>query len=159
MSQYLVYFLADPRSGEVRYVGLSKQIKKRVQQHCAIGSDNGTKEKKKWISELKNAGLSPEVVEVEYHNTKKDGANSEKEWISIMREGGCNLTNREAVALRKKSATIYIRFPDDIESQVETEHQRRTKAAGVDVTLTAVVLDLVKRGLKSLARSRKRSSK
>ena len=57
------------------------------------------------------------------------------------------------------SKMIYIRFPDDIASKVEAEQSRKEKAAGVEVTLTAVVVDLVKRGLKSLARSRKRSNK
>ena len=55
--------------------------------------------------------------------------------------------------------TYYIRFPDDLESQVEGEKDRVERESGVEQKMTSVIMSLIKRGLKSLARSRKRSTK
>jgi hypothetical protein len=53
--------------------------------------------------------------------------------------------------------TYYIRFPDDIESKIETEKQIAEKKSGVEAKMNSVILSVLWRGIRSLELSRKRS--
>jgi len=53
----------------------------------------------------------------------------------------------------------YLRLPDEVDDAIEVERIRRVEKKKDNVTFTEVALDLIRRGLKSLARSRKRSTK
>lgn len=56
---YFVYALADPRTGEVRYVGCTADLERRFSDHCAASYDSSTYA---WCRELASLGLEPVLV-------------------------------------------------------------------------------------------------
>lgn len=56
-----IYGLADPRTGEIRYVGKSDRPKLRLASHR---SNSGARAVREWCAEVMADGLSPEVVEL-----------------------------------------------------------------------------------------------
>jgi len=53
-----VYTLADPRTGEPRYVGATKRPKARLNDHIQRAHNEGVSE---WVDELESAGVEPEM--------------------------------------------------------------------------------------------------
>ncbi|HDZ14772.1 hypothetical protein LCGC14_1296630 [marine sediment metagenome] len=84
-----IYALADPRSGEIRYVGKSNVPKRRLYNHKTTRfKDN--KLKNMWLRELYTNGMNPEIKALEC--CKEDRwEEKEKEWISFF--GLENLVN------------------------------------------------------------------
>jgi len=98
-----VYGLTDPRTDQVRYVGITlKDPKARLRGHLDLGS-SGSSAKKEWIRKLKGLGLKPKVRVLERReiiisdsgtdHPPPEAKEIEKEWISKMQERGCDLTN------------------------------------------------------------------
>ena len=88
---YSIYELVDPRSNEVRYVGLTKfNLSKRLKEHV-----DKSKCKKRllhvnyWINSVLDNGLFPEIRLIE----KTDDNLRECYWISEYRSRGYKLTN------------------------------------------------------------------
>jgi len=55
---HFVYALTDPRTGHVRYVGLSHQPEIRFKAHVATVS----RSTKQWVLELRSLGLKPDML-------------------------------------------------------------------------------------------------
>jgi len=84
-----IYTLSHPLTGEVRYVGKSNDLKKRLKEH---GSAKANTKKDNWLKSLKKNGLRPTIDIVE--------SVSSEEWkywevfyISLFKSWGFNLTN------------------------------------------------------------------
>lgn len=89
-----IYFLVDPRTFDIRYVGktvqtLGRRLNSHVYEastgkynhHCAC-----------WIRSLLAVGLSPNIIHINYcHDTQL--CEKEKEWIKSLKFIGVNLTN------------------------------------------------------------------
>lgn len=58
-----IYALKDPLDGQIKYIGQTSNIKRRLFAHMA--GQSGTTEKKRWILGLKMLGLQPEVILLE----------------------------------------------------------------------------------------------
>lgn len=87
---YCIYGLADPISGNIRYIGQSYDPKIRYKFHLKIKKPRTYKEF--WIVSLKKLGLLPELVIIE--TTTFDKINErERFWIAEYRSLGFNLTN------------------------------------------------------------------
>lgn len=86
-----IYTLENPITGEIRYVGKTKNPKMRFHNHCNK-LHNTNSHKRNWINSLRNLGLRPimniidEVEESEWHYW-------EKYWIQQLKNWGYNLTN------------------------------------------------------------------
>lgn len=92
--EWFVYTLKDPRNGDVRYVGWTVNIKRRLYLH--IWHSDKSKErdswKARWISSLIAEGVSPEIEVVE--SGIGDGWKvAEPKWIAHFRILGFKLTN------------------------------------------------------------------
>lgn len=90
-----VYILSDPRSGEIRYVGMTrKTIDARLRRHLVSESDqrNGRTYRARWVQSLKRLGLRPHVALVQAVPGDSGGA-AERYWIAYFRSVGCPLTN------------------------------------------------------------------
>lgn len=85
-----IYTLADPRTGEVRYVGKTiKLLEKRLNSHV---NDNSANHKVHWIKSLAKLGLKP-VIDVLEEVKECDWQEAEKFWISMMKFYGFKLCN------------------------------------------------------------------
>jgi hypothetical protein len=75
-----VYFLVDPLDSQVRYVGMSKNAKKRFKQHLRLLDQN--KRKNAWIDNLLGWGLLPELHIIEVLHDLTTAREREAYWIS-----------------------------------------------------------------------------
>jgi len=91
-AQVKIYTLAHPVTGEVKYIGKTKNdLKTRIKLHMSI---NGRKEsaRVKWIKELKAQGLRPAAEVLEYC-PKSDWERTEDFWINQFKAWGFDLVN------------------------------------------------------------------
>lgn len=94
-SQFLIYGLTDPRTGEIRYVGQSSTGFARPSSH---GSESKLRSaertyKTRWIRQLKKLGLSYDIVILEEVPGVSDLDDRERFWISRLKHVGNQLTN------------------------------------------------------------------
>lgn len=93
-----IYALTDPSTNQVRYIGLSLNMKKRVYCHLV---DYNHKRKLHWplycwIRKLKKDNKMPSSVcltSFNYNFKRQDLCNCEKYWISYFRSAGVKLLN------------------------------------------------------------------
>jgi len=87
-----IYTLADPRSGEVRYVGKTKfSLNARLMGHL---NDKHKCHKTHWINSLKANGIKPSIEIIEESNLE-NWQEAERFWIASLRQIGCRLTNQK----------------------------------------------------------------
>lgn len=93
MKPHFIYALVDPRTDEVRYVGKTVDLKRRMRRHRNIGrSENPSIYRDRWIQSLMDDGLDFIVWILEVCDDKNWIA-SEIKWIAYFKEQGCSLTN------------------------------------------------------------------
>lgn len=88
---YYVYGLFDPKTEELRYVGVTYRPHKRLMNHIH-SSKKATTHKDHWILSLKKQQLKPLMYVFEIVN-KKDVQEIEQFYICYFRSIGCRLTN------------------------------------------------------------------
>lgn len=90
-----IYALVDPRTGFIRYVGkTSCPLNRRLAGHINDSLRRRFQVPRfRWIGRLLNAGLRPEIVELEQC---EDWQDAEQFWISYLRFVGCDLLNATA---------------------------------------------------------------
>lgn len=86
-----IYKLSDPITGDVRYIGKTKNLKNRLYQHCFVPFKNDKKDL--WIRSLQDAGLNP-IMEVIEKCNSEIGCERELYHISKYIENGANLFNK-----------------------------------------------------------------
>src|SRR6266581_5100170 len=90
-----VYALIDPRDNTIRYVGITTDPVTRLAQHL----DDAWKKSEKgmWLTELKQAGLSPVLIVLETINATGDARaiarDRERYWIQTLLQSGAPLVN------------------------------------------------------------------
>lgn len=84
-----IYGLIDPRNGEIKYVGKTNNIKKRIREHIRDEENNL---KYAWIKSLKKINLEPEVLVLEETNIEHSNF-WEIFWISQCKTWGFELKN------------------------------------------------------------------
>ena len=90
--RWVVYVLADPRTGDIRYVGGSNNPQRRLKEHlydCAVPENS----KRQWIQELKRLNMLPLVVEIMDCDSEKQLSEEEIHWTRRLRLAGCDLVN------------------------------------------------------------------
>ena len=85
-----LYTLCTPETGEVRYVGITTDLKKRFQQHLAFAEKGNTRYVYNWIRSLK---CNPVMNVIATTSTYSELQKLEIETIKHMREEGVRLTN------------------------------------------------------------------
>ena len=93
MNMFQIYWLSDPRTSEMRYVGKTKS--KLINRH---GSHCKPKDKNKshcanWVRTLLKDNLLPQIHSLQTFNAREDMDEAEKYWIAHFRSLGCRLTN------------------------------------------------------------------
>ena len=84
MKKIYIYSLKDPETDEVRYIGKTTNINKRLRAHITRSKTN-TYHSARWIKSLINKGLKPNIELVE-ECTESNWVEREKFWISYYRE-------------------------------------------------------------------------
>ena len=85
------YGIIDPRNSEIKYIGCTSDPKARLYGH--IASHKGKTKVAQWVKELKQQGLKPEMVVLEYGLNHDKGRESESFWAEYFRALGANLLN------------------------------------------------------------------
>lgn len=96
MSDRLVYGLADPRSGEYRYAGLSTRGMARPNEHLRRAPTMDRTHRANWLRNLKGDGLQPEIVVLQTCETDEELSKAEDYWIRLLRIAGHRLTNHQS---------------------------------------------------------------
>jgi len=88
-----IYALLDPVSGDVKYVGKSKNPAVRLRSHINVAlRDEDDRRKSRWIRKLCSQGLEPELRILE--EAKEDNwEEAECKWIAYYRGQGIDLCN------------------------------------------------------------------
>jgi hypothetical protein len=99
---YFIYALIDPRDHVVRYIGITRNIYKRLTEH--MDDPWGNEGKKEWITERKQLGLSAEIEIFEVieagPDARKVATEREEYWIQEYLRSGAPLLNIQGVTKR-----------------------------------------------------------
>jgi len=94
---FLIYGLVDPRSGQLRYVGLhAGDLTKRLREHLCLARKGRKIYVYDWIRQVLSAGLNPGIVELEACGSEAEMREAEVWHIAYWRSLGCRLTNLTA---------------------------------------------------------------
>ncbi len=85
-----IYTLTDPRDNIIKYIGKTKDIKKRLKRH--INESNSNSKKDNWINKLKSENLEP-IIELLDIGDESNINNLEIFWISQFLTWGFDLKN------------------------------------------------------------------
>ena len=91
MNIVYIYTLTDPISGQVRYVGKTKNLAQRRHNHLNSCRDKNT-HKRNWINKLRKKGCLP-IMEVIDEVTESEWKYWEKYWIQQLAAWGFDLVN------------------------------------------------------------------
>jgi predicted GIY-YIG superfamily endonuclease len=94
MTAVYIYALIDPDTDEVRYIGATDNIQRRMREHLAPSLKKSRK-KAEWIIELKAEGKQPNLSILE-SCTEEDAVPVERKWIVHYKEADAPLLNVHA---------------------------------------------------------------
>jgi predicted GIY-YIG superfamily endonuclease len=90
MDEAIIYVLCEPDTNEVRYVGHTKDLAKRVKMHMESPSSDGMC---KWVNFLSAAGQQPVAKVIETVSWEERYAKEREHRERLLGEG-CNLLNQ-----------------------------------------------------------------
>lgn len=127
---YRIYVLIDPRTNEVKYVGITKRtLEARLTGHL-VEFSSCSEAKRDWVMGLLAVGLRPIIKEIE--KTHKEIATArESYWIHYYIKQGASILN--LVAIDKKMTPImrYRLIGEDISSLIN-HYSKKVKSAPAD---------------------------
>lgn len=94
ITTWYVYGLIDPTTDELRYVGKTFDLSKRLRRHYSDARIRPRTHVNHWIASLFRDNLHPRCIIIESrHSAYSNAALAEIDWIRILRQD-CRLTNR-----------------------------------------------------------------
>jgi predicted GIY-YIG superfamily endonuclease len=87
-----IYALRDPRDNEIRYIGITNNLSRRLSWHIRK-SKTLHRYSSRWIKGLTDAGYSPLIEILETVELQSEAYAAEKRWIQCGIEQGWQLTN------------------------------------------------------------------
>lgn len=93
--QFLIYGLIDPRTQQLRYVGLHSRgsLEKRLREHLCRAKAGFRLHVYDWVRSLLDRGQCPEIVQLESVGSFTELTEAESWHIQMWRSLGCDLTN------------------------------------------------------------------
>lgn len=88
-----VYALLDPRTCDLRYIGMTQDVAARVQKHIREAPRTHSA-RGNWLRDLKSNGLQPISIVLDEYATRKQASDGERYWISRAASRGIALLNR-----------------------------------------------------------------
>lgn len=94
MEKIYIYALSHPITNEIRYIGKTKSIKRRLQSHIDYARNSKRKRRyvSDWILKLLNQNLKPIIIIIE-ETDKNNWVKREMYWIKHFRDLRFNLCN------------------------------------------------------------------
>ena len=99
VSSNVVYGMFDPRSGHLRYIGQTTNLRRRAGSHVSPSSIKSATPKNDWIRELQRLGIAPEFCVLECVYVPEDLNEAESWNVAYYRSLGCELLNGTADGL------------------------------------------------------------
>ena len=100
---YSIYTLIDPRTGDIRYVGFTKNVEQRYYYHCL--TIDSLSSACRWLKELKYLGIKPYVRIMEDSiDSKAQAWERESHWMNKLLDVGEPLVNYVAPCRRKMAS-------------------------------------------------------
>lgn len=93
MDKFYIYGLFDPKENELRYIGITKNPKRRLGRHLMPSKLKSPTYKNNWIKYLLSQNLKPVLQIFEEFSLEKEAFDSEIFYITYFKWLGCNLTN------------------------------------------------------------------
>lgn len=93
---YVIYVMCDPRTTEVRYVGCTRDLKKRIRTLISEARRSGGMDRhprNKWLFRVLRAGFLPTVHILDETDDVREAAQMEQDWIRRLVEKGADLRN------------------------------------------------------------------
>ena len=88
-----IYGLIDPRDGQLRYIGATRNsLKARLSVHLSSAKGGGKSPRVRWLQGLMRDGLRPEIFTIEVVDGLQE-AEAERFYIQYFSYLGCRLTN------------------------------------------------------------------
>jgi len=87
-----IYVLGDPRDGEIRYIGQTSNLRRRLIEHLKM---QNSFEMNKWICSLIKDGLKPIIFGIERVSSGRKSNSAERRWVRECLKSGCQLLNRK----------------------------------------------------------------
>lgn len=119
----IIYGLADPRDGQLRYVGKTVwTLERRLGRHLSASS-RGKNRKDRWIARLIAKDLRPEIFEIEV----VDGSwvEAERFWIAYFRSIGADLMNHTSGGEGEPG----FRVAEDVKRRISIGNKGKPKSA------------------------------
>ena len=85
-----IYALIDPRTRQIRYIGQTDGLSKRLQQHIM---DKSNTPKTEWIKGLLAANMRPDIIQLAEIEDEDNVHMIEYRWVYFGRKNGWELTN------------------------------------------------------------------
>lgn len=85
-----IYFLSEPDTGDIRYIGKTIRPEGRLRNHI---NDRSKCHRTNWIKSLAHRGLEPVMTIVEEIRGDWPWQESERYWIAYAKSHGCRLVN------------------------------------------------------------------
>lgn len=85
-----IYALIDPRTRQIRYIGQTDDLSKRLQQHIM---DKSNTPKTEWIKGLLAANMRPDIIQLAQIEDEDNAHMIEYRWVYFGRKNGWELTN------------------------------------------------------------------
>jgi predicted GIY-YIG superfamily endonuclease len=117
---YFIYALTDPRTDKIGYIGITKNLKQRFNQH--VNSQGSNSEKDSWIQQLLYDGLIPSIRVLETVENEDIAYKREAYWIQYYIRLGEQLTNVSRHKMKVRSRA-YFRGPEYTISAEETAEE------------------------------------
>lgn len=131
---YTIYALIDPRTADIKYVGMSTDPERRLREHFR---DREAPCKYAWLDELRMLDLSPAILPLELGMpSEQEAREQEKFWIKVISEAGEELFNlpstvnrgrKQGVDRTKRILSFYQDFgvfPDDVSPKMQRYYKR-----------------------------------
>jgi predicted GIY-YIG superfamily endonuclease len=159
-----IYFLLDPETRLVRYVGKTENLKARYQSHL---KEKSNCHRSHWIQALARRGLKPVMQIVECIDGEHAWQESERHWIAYGKRNGWPLTNNtnggdgvpglpEETKARIRAASLGRKYPLEIRMEFgkamrgkhhteETKAKMRAVHAGRKITWIAKIAERLRK--------------
>ena len=85
-----IYALIDPRTRQIRYIGQTDDLSKRLRQHIM---DKSNTHKTEWIKGLLAANMRPDISQLAEIEDEDNVHMIEYRWVYFGRKNGWELTN------------------------------------------------------------------
>ena len=131
-----IYALLDPRSNEIRYVGKTINLRKRLARHCR--ASKRVSHKHCWIRFLQKNGVKPtmKVLEEVINDDESVWQERERFWIAKFKSEGVQLTNADTGGRGGKMLS------EEVKAKISKANAGRKRTAETRAKISAVMRNL-----------------